>query len=374
VNTATEGTLLIVDDETAQMRALCDTLALEGYTTRGYNSAKAALATVRPGEVDLLLTDLMMPEMDGIALSNAVREIDPTVAVILMTGHGTIDTAVRAIRDGALDYILKPFKLNVILPVIARAMHVRRLRREVTELQEREKQRSEELAVAYRDLEAFSYSISHDLRAPLRSINGFAKILEENFAEVLGEEGRRHLGIIQNSSLNMDQLIVGLLEFSRTGRDPLDLDLIDMSLMADAASKEALALYSGPTPRIEISELPSAQADARVIRQVWANLIGNALKYSAKRSEPQIKITGRTEGREAIYQVEDNGAGFDMAYADKLFGVFQRLHKAEDYSGTGVGLAIVHRIVTRHGGRIWAQGKPDVGACFQFSLPWAAAD
>jgi two-component system, sensor histidine kinase and response regulator len=162
---------------------------------------------------------------------------------------------------------------------------------------------------------------------------------------------------------------VGLLEFSRTGRDPLDLDLIDMSLMADAASKEAQALYSGPTPRIEISELPSAQADARAIRQVWANLIGNALKYSAKRSEPQIKITGRTEGREAIYQVEDNGAGFDMAYADKLFGVFQRLHNAEDYSGTGVGLAIVHRIVTRHGGRIWAQGKPDVGACFQFSLP-----
>ena len=374
MNTATEGRLLIVDDETAQMRALCDTLALEGYTTRGYNSAKAALATVRPGEVDLLLTDLMMPEMDGIALSNAVREIDPTVAVILMTGHGTIDTAVRAMRDGALDYILKPFKLNVILPVIARALHVRRLRREVTELQEREKQRSEELAVAYRDLEAFSYSISHDLRAPLRSINGFAKILEEDFAEVLGEEGRRRLGIIQNSSLNMDQLIVGLLEFSRTGRDPLELDLIDMSLMADAASKEALALYSGPTPRIEISELPSAQADARVIRQVWANLIGNALKYSAKRSEPRITITGRTEGREAIYQVEDNGAGFDMAYADKLFGVFQRLHKAEDYSGTGVGLAIVHRIVTRHGGRIWAQGKPDVGACFQFSLPWAAAD
>jgi DNA-binding NtrC family response regulator len=147
---------------------------------------------------------MMMPEMDGIALSNAVREVDPTVAVILMTGHGTIDTAVRAMRDGALDYILKPFKLNVILPVIACAMHLRRLRREVAELQEREKQRSEELAVAYRDLEAFSYSISHDLRAPLRSINGFAKILEEDFAEILGEEGRRHLGIIQNSSLNMD--------------------------------------------------------------------------------------------------------------------------------------------------------------------------
>ena len=366
---ATLGTLLIVDDETAQMRALCDTLALEGYTTRGFNLAKEALAAVRPGEFDLLLTDLMMPEIDGIALSNAVRQLDPTIAVVLMTGHGTIDTAVRALKDGALDYILKPFKLNVILPVIARALGVRRLRREVAELQERERQRSEELAAAYRDLESFSYSISHDLRAPLRAINGFANLLNEDFAENLGAEGRRLLGIIQSNCVNMDQLITGLLDFSRSGRDPLDLDLIDMTLMADVVAKEALTLHVGPTPRIDIGELPGARADARVIRQVWANLIGNALKYSAKRSEPQIKISGRMDGREAIYEVEDNGAGFDMAYVSKLFGVFQRLHRSEDFSGTGVGLAIVHRIITRHGGRISADGKLGVGACFRFSLP-----
>lgn len=369
MNALAQGKLLIVDDETAQMRALCDTLTMEGYTARGFNSAKEALAAVRPGEFDLLLTDLMMPEIDGIALSNAVRERDPTVAVILMTGHGTIDTAVRALQDGALDYILKPFKLNVILPVIARALGVRRLHREVHELQERERRRSEELAAAYRDLESFSYSISHDLRAPLRSINGYATMLNEDFGEKLGEDGRRLLGVIRSSSLNMDQLIVGLLEFSRSGRDPLDLDLVDMTLMADAVAQEALQGYSGPTPRIDIGELPSARADARVIRQVWANLIGNALKYSAKRSDPWIKIGGRIEGHEAIYHVEDNGAGFNMDYADKLFGVFQRLHRAEEFSGTGVGLAIVHRIVTRHGGRIWAEGKPGIGACFQFALP-----
>ena len=365
----TQGNLLIVDDETAQMRALCDTLALEGYSTRGFNMAKEALAAVRPGEFDLLLTDLMMPEMDGIALSSAVRKLDPTVAVVLMTGHGTIDTAVRALQDGALDYILKPFKLNVILPVISRAIGVRRLRREVAELQERERQRSEELAAAYRDLESFSYSISHDLRAPLRSINGFIDLLDQDCGDRLGVEGRRMLGVIQSSCLNMDQLIMGLLDFSRSGREPLDLDLIDMTLMADAVAKEALALYSGPTPRVDIDELPSARADARVIRQVWANLIGNALKYSAKRSEPKIKVRGRIEGREAVYEVEDNGAGFDMAYAGKLFGVFQRLHRTEEFSGTGVGLAIVHRIITRHGGRISAQGKLGAGACFQFVLP-----
>jgi two-component system sensor histidine kinase/response regulator len=369
VSTGTEGQLLIVDDEAAQMRALCDTLALEGYTTRGFSSAREALAAVKPGEFDLLLTDLMMPEMDGIALSNAVRERDPSIAVILMTGHGTIDTAVRAMKEGALDYILKPFKLNVILPVIGRALGVQRLRREVAELQERERLRSEELAAAYRDLESFSYSISHDLRAPLRTIDGFAKMLEEDFAEPLGEEGRRRLDIIRGGSQKMDRLIVGLLEFSQAGRRPLDLSLIDMTLMANSAAAEVMALYTGPPPRIDIGDLPPAPADGTVIRQVWCNLIGNALKYSAKRADPQIKVSGRVEGREAIYQVEDNGAGFDMAYADKLFGVFQRLHKAQDFAGTGVGLAIVHRIVTRHGGRIWAHGERDVGARFYFTLP-----
>jgi two-component system, sensor histidine kinase and response regulator len=368
------GNLLIVDDETAQMRALCDTLALEGYSTRGFNVAKEALAAVQPGEFDLLLTDLMMPEMDGIALSNAVRQRDPTIAVVLMTGHGTIDTAVRALKEGALDYILKPFKLNVILPVIARALSVRRLRREVAELQERERQRSEELAAAYRDLESFSYSISHDLRAPLRSINGFVNLLNEDFGEKLGDEGRRLLGIIRSSCLTMDQLIVGLLDFSRSGTEPLDLELIDMTLMADAVVREALTTYSGPTPRIDIGELPDARADARVIRQVWANLIGNALKYSAKRPEPKITISGRMDGQQALYEVEDNGAGFDMAYAGKLFGVFQRLHKPNDFAGTGVGLAIVHRIITRHGGRISAEGKPGIGARFQFALPISRPD
>jgi two-component system sensor histidine kinase/response regulator len=369
VSTGTDGKLLIVDDEAAQMRALCDTLALEGYTTRGFSSAREALAAVKPGEFDLLLTDLMMPEMDGIALSNAVRERDPSIAVILMTGHGTIDTAVRAMKEGALDYILKPFKLNVILPVIGRALGVQRLRREVAELQERERLRSEELAAAYRDLESFSYSISHDLRAPLRTIDGFAKMLEEDFAESLGEEGRRRLDIIRGGSQKMDRLIVGLLEFSQAGRRPLDLSLIDMTLMANSAAAEVMALYTGPPPKIDIGDLPPAPADGTVIRQVWCNLIGNALKYSAKRADPQIKVSGRVEGREAIYQVEDNGAGFDMAYADKLFGVFQRLHKAQDFAGTGVGLAIVHRIVTRHGGRIWAHGERDVGARFHFTLP-----
>jgi len=361
-----------VDDESAQMRALCDTLSEEGYVTLGFSSAQEALAAVRPGQFDLLLTDLMMPEMDGITLINAARTIDETLGAIVMTGHGTIDTAVQAMQRGALDYILKPFKLKVILPVISRALDVQRLRHENAELQERERRRSEELAAAYQDLESFSYSISHDLRAPLRTIDSFAQILREDFAEQMGEEAKRLIGVIQTGSQEMDQLIVGLLEFSRTGRQPLDLDRIDMTALADAAATEMRSLYTGPCPVIEIAALPAISGDAIVLRQVWCNLIGNALKYSAKRPQPRIRISGRIEGREAIYQVDDNGAGFDMRYADKLFGVFQRLHRAEEFSGTGVGLAIVQRIIARHGGRIWAQGTPDVGACFQFTLPLAA--
>jgi two-component system, sensor histidine kinase and response regulator len=366
--------LLIVDDESAQMRALCETLGLEGYATHGFISAQQALAELRPGEFDLLLTDLMMPEMDGITLINAARRIDSTLGAVVMTGHGTIDTAVQAMQIGALDYILKPFKLNVILPVISRALDVQRLRRENAELQEREQRRSEELAAAYQDLEAFSYSISHDLRAPLRTIDSFAQILEDDFAQALDEEGRRVVGIIRRGSQKMDQLIVGLLEFSRAGRERLDLDRIDMTVLARSAAAEVMAAYTGPKALIDIADLPAAAGDATVIRQVWCNLIGNALKYSAKRPEPRVRISGRIEDREAIYQVEDNGAGFDMRYADKLFGVFQRLHRTEDFSGTGVGLAIVHRIVARHGGRIWAQGAPDAGACFQFALPVAATE
>ena len=366
--------LMIVDDEAAQLRALCDTLSLEGYATSGFSSAQQALAELKPGAADLLLTDLMMPEMDGIALIQAAQTIDPTLAAIVMTGHGTIDTAVQAMQGGALDYILKPFRLNVVLPVIARALEVQRLRRDNAQLQERERQHSAELAAANQDLESFAYSVSHDLRAPLRGIEGFGQALEDEFAPQLGEEGRRLISVIRGSGRRMDELIVGLLEFSRIGRQPLDRDQVDMTALADAAAEEAKSLYTGPTAVIDIAELPPIAGDATVLRQVWCNLIGNALKYSAKRAQPYVQVSGRTEGAEAIYRVKDNGAGFNMRYADKLFGVFQRLHRAEEFAGTGVGLAIVQRIVTRHRGRIWAEGIPDAGACFYFALPLASAE
>ncbi len=363
--------LLVVDDDSAQLRALCAALELEGYEARGYDSPTPALAALHPGEFDLLITDLKMPAMDGIELSQAARHIDPALVAIVMTGHGAVDTAVQAMQGGVLDYLVKPYKLNAMLAAITRALAVGRLRRENAALRDREQRQSEELAAAFRDLESFSYSVSHDLRAPLRAINSFGQILEEDFAEGLGSEGRRLIGVIRNGSRIMDQLIAGLLEFSRATSRAKSFDRapVDMTALAGAAVREAMAVYQGPEPRIDLAELPSVTGDATVLRQVWVNLIGNALKYSAKRPEPRIRVSGGIEEREAVYQVQDNGVGFDPRYADKLFGVFQRLHGADEFPGTGVGLAIVQRIVARHGGRVWAQGASDAGACFHFALP-----
>jgi len=366
--------LLIVDDEPLQLRALCETLALEGYSNQGFDSPQQALAALRPGAFDLLLTDLTMPEMNGIALIEAVHRIDPEIGAIVMTGDGTIDTAVMAMRHGALDYILKPFRLNVVLPVLVRAQDLLQLRRQNADLRKMEQERAEELAAAYDDLESFTFTISHDLRAPLLFVKDFAVRLERDYRDKLDSHGQQMLQVIGNGCRSMDDMVVGLLEFSRASRAPLSLVQLDMTQIVRTAVHEARARFPHPRAVVEIGELPPAAADPAVIRHVWANLVGNALKYSAKREQPVVKISGRIAGDETIYSVRDNGTGFDMQYADRLFGVFKRLHNSHDYPGTGVGLAIAHRIVERHGGRIWVQAEPDVGACFEFALPGKVPD
>jgi len=371
---AARGRLLIVDDEPAQMRALCDTLGLEGYVTSGFDSPLAALEALRPDTYDLLLTDLIMPQMGGIELITAARGVDPAMGAIVMTGNGTIDTAVQAMQGGALDYITKPFRLNVVLPVIARALDLQRLRRENAALLEMEKQRTQELAAAYRDLESFSYSVSHDLRAPLLFVKDFAERLDQEFAPALGEEGRHIVRVIRDGSRSMDDMVVGLLAFSRASRQALQFAQLDMMPVVQAVVAETRLLYQDSRTQVEIGELPAAAADPSVIRHVWSNLIGNAFKYSARQEQPRIRISGHVDAAETIYLVQDNGIGFDMRYADKLFGVFKRLHNTREFPGTGVGLAIVHRIVTRHGGRVWAESTPGAGASFRFALPTRLKD
>jgi signal transduction histidine kinase len=230
----------------------------------------------------------------------------------------------------------------------------------------RAQQKTAELMVAYKELDTFSYSVSHDLRAPLRAMDGYSQMLEEDFGTRLDDEGRRLLGVIRSNSLRMGQLIDDLLAFSKLGRQEPAKRPVDMAALAHEVVQE---VARGVSAKIEMQALPPAEADRSLLRQVWTNLVGNALKYSGKRADPRIEIGGAEGSGENVYWVRDNGAGFDMRYADKLFGVFQRLHRAEEFPGTGVGLAIVQRIVTRHGGRVWAEGRPGEGACFHFSLP-----
>ena len=229
--------------------------------------------------------------------------------------------------------------------------------------------RTAELEAANNELESFTYSVSHDLRTPLRAIGSFAHLLEVEHGAALTGDAKRYIGIISAGTRRMSGLIDDLLTFARLGRQALGQRVVDMDGLARGAVQETLAGEERGTARIEIAPLPPAFGDASMIKQVWANLIGNALKYSQRHPQPHIVVKAHQDDSQVTYSVTDNGVGFDMQYYGKLFGVFQRLHSIEEFPGTGVGLAIVHRVITRHGGRVWATSKPGDGATFSFSLP-----
>lgn len=230
-------------------------------------------------------------------------------------------------------------------------------------------ERTLELEAANKELESFSYSVSHDLRAPLRHVGGFVDLLIKNSSAQLDETGLRYLNIISESSKEMGNLIDALLTFSRLGRAELQRTKIDSKSMVIRLLKTFPEEFEGKNIEVKISELPSIMGDESLINQVWVNLISNALKYSKNKEKPIIEIGSKIEKEETIFYIKDNGAGFDMKYADKLFGVFQRLHKVKDFEGVGIGLANVNRIVLKHGGKCWAEGEVGKGATFSFSIP-----
>ncbi len=225
------------------------------------------------------------------------------------------------------------------------------------------------LEAVNRELEAFSYSVSHDLRAPLRAISGFAQAVVEDYAPRLDDEGKRFLGLIQDNAHRMGQLIDDLLTFSRLGRQQLVQTQIDMEILTTSAFEELAAQAPDRKIKLVICPAPPALGDKAMIRQVLMNLLSNAIKFTRLRQEAVIEFGYLPEQDQGAYYVKDNGVGFDMQYVAKLFGVFQRLHSVTEFEGTGVGLAIVFRIVTRHGGRVWAEGEVDKGATFYFTLP-----
>ena len=250
------------------------------------------------------------------------------------------------------------------------------LRRLHDSLEDHIAERTAELTRTIAELEAFSYSISHDLRAPLRAINGYAAIVLDEHASVLDREGRDLFDRIAANASKMARLIDGLLDFSRLARSECDIADVNMTTLVRSVVNELTAERGtgGMKPEIQVHDLPATQGNEAMLRQVWTNLVSNALKFSRDREPPCIEISARVEQGERIFEIRDNGVGFGMAYAEKLFGVFNRLHAASEFPGVGVGLAIVRRIVQRHGGRVWAESEVGVGSTFSFALPIAASD
>jgi signal transduction histidine kinase len=229
--------------------------------------------------------------------------------------------------------------------------------------------RAEQLEEANRELEAFSYSVSHDLRAPLRAMDGFARILIEEEKDALSARGQRLLVRVRQNAGQMGQLVDDLLAFARLGRRPMRMVAVDSGSLVGQALGDLEEQRDGRSVEIVTATLHPCEGDPALLRQVWVNLVGNALKFTRGRDAARIEIGSQVTGRETVYHVKDNGVGFDMQYADKLFGVFQRLHRADEYEGTGVGLAIVQRIVHRHGGRVWAESKEGTGTTMYFAVP-----
>lgn len=377
-------TILLIDDKAANLFALEQLLDKSGRTFIAAHTGKDGLKIALNQDVDLIILDVQMPEMDGFEVAQILKSNKRTrdIPIIFASAEKKERKSIlQGFEEGAVDYLPKPLdaeltkaKVTVLLTIqlqkrelIEKNLALERADVEIKKLNASLQNNLEQLEVANKDLESFSHSISHDLRSPIRSMHGFAEMLQDDLGEKATPEIQRSLDRIKNSAAKMNAMIEDLLEFSRLGKRQLVKGAIPMDKVVGRVLDD-LAPSVG-TAVIDVQEILPAPADSALMTHVWTNIIANALKYSSKNASPRIEIGSEKIGDTIRYYVKDNGAGFDMRYADKLFGVFQRLHRQSDFEGTGVGLAIVHRILVRHGGKIWAEAKVDEGATFFFSLP-----
>ncbi len=412
--------LLIVDDHPINLRLLRAQLEAEGHEIEEARNGVEAIDLLRQRPFDAVISDILMPQMDGFRLCLEIRKTEAIAGMpfILYTStYNSPEDRQLAQIVGADRYVVKPAPPRAIFDALREAAQARRgsvpaalasaadegyvlkqynealvakLEEKNSELQaalrsihdaheeilalnrtleQRVEQRTSELAAANRELESFSYSVSHDLRAPLRAIGGFAGILRADHGEHLALEATGLLDRIDDNVGRMNQLIEHLLEFSKLGRKALSVQPVDLGHVMNECIEQLRNEREGRKVDIDVGPLPACRGDVILLKQVVLNLLGNALKYTRRQPHAQISITARQREAEYEFRIADNGVGFDMRYADKLFEVFQRLHPASEFSGTGVGLAIVRRAIERHGGRCWAESELGQGAVFYFALP-----
>jgi two-component system, sensor histidine kinase and response regulator len=384
METNTSVTILIVDDKTENIFALEKLLERPERTFLKATDGNDGLRLALEKNIDLIILDVQMPGMDGFEVAQVLKSHKKTkdIPIIFASAEKKERQSImKGFEEGAVDYLSKPLdpdltraKVSVLLKIqlqkkelLEKTVSLEKAHAQINQLNADLHKNIKQLELTNKDLESFSYSVSHDLRSPLRSIIGYSKMLEEDCLD-LNDNAKKSLKAVQRNAEKMNRLIDDLLEFSKTGRKELVKSEVNVKELIQNTVTEICNSVNHKA-EIRLGYIDSTYADHSLLTQVWINLISNAIKYSAKKENPVVEIGSQRSENNIVYYVKDNGAGFSMDYVDKLFGVFQRLHKSDEFEGTGVGLAIVQRIITRHGGQIWAEAKVDEGATFYFSLP-----
>jgi signal transduction histidine kinase len=318
---------------------------------------------------DLILSDHHLPEFDGYAALDLSRKKCPEVPFIFVTGCVSESEINKALQRGASDILAKQQLATLLIPAIRRARELANERALRQQAEAALRRRTADLEETERELEALSYSISHDLRAPLRHIDGFADLLRQAARDKLDDASKEYLDIITASARQLNELIEAVRSFSRLARTPLNAQPVSLRKLLDGILHDFRYEMEERHVEWQVGSLPEVNGDPTLLRLVLVNLLSNGLKFTRPRIVTKIEIGATESAADHIVHIKDNGVGFDMEFAGKLFGVFQRLHSSTEFEGVGVGLASVRRIVQRHGGRTWAEAAPDQGATFYFSLP-----
>jgi two-component system sensor histidine kinase/response regulator len=369
-------TVLLVEDNPGDARIIREVLleaSGNAFKLEVVEKLADAVARLRGGNVDAVLLDLSLPDSSGNSTFSQTRASAPDVPIIVLTGLGDESLALGMVKQGAQDYLVKVDLNGNVLSrsiryAIERASAEQQIKLLNTELEQKVRERTRELEAANKELEAFSYSISHDLRAPIRQIEGFSNILVSDHADKLDPDGSECVMHILEAVHRMQAMTTDLLKLAKIGRQELIVEITSLNALVEMAVNELRPDFGSRNIEWRIGVLPTVECDPGLMKQVFANLIGNAVKYTRKREAAVIEIGLITvNGLPAIF-VADNGAGFDMKHAGKLFSPFQRMHHPDDFEGTGVGLSTVQRIVQKQGGHIWAEALPGKGAKFFFTL------
>ena len=367
--------VLLIEDNAGDARLLREMLnepdSLKTELTH-FGCMDDALRHLAANSTDIILLDLGLPDADGVGALRQVREVAPNVPLVVLTGLNDEGLATQALQHGAQDYIIKgEIETRGLLRAVRHA--IERQRMQVEEAMKRLNENlvisNEQFALANADLETFSYSVAHDLRSPIRQISGFSRILIEEYGPQLPAEARRYLDNVAQGARQMGNLVDDLLHLAQVGRQALSVQPTSLNSLVAAAVELLRPECVDRSIEWHIGDLSNMACDRGLMKQVLVNLLSNALKYTRPRNPAVIEV-GQTDlmGERVIF-VRDNGVGFDMKYAGKLFGAFQRLHLASEFEGTGIGLATVERIIRKHGGRMWADAQLERGATFFFSIP-----